>query len=83
MGVRRYNTISLKEKDFYEWLCGFTGGEGMFYIEHSKAKLSNNFVFKFGICLHVDDKEVLLAIHKILPPPLRGGARDEGRKVWD
>lgn len=72
--VRRYSTTSITRmveseqeneatsiRNFYEWLSGFTDGEGHFYI---LIKLS--CAFRFQINLHKDDIDVLYYIHKRL-----------------
>jgi hypothetical protein len=47
--------------NFYEWLSGFTDGEGYFYIV-----ISRSCAFRFQINLHKDDIDVLYYIHKTL-----------------
>ena len=48
-------------RNFYEWLSGFTDGEGYFYI-----LITRSCAFRFQINLHKDDIEVLYYIHKRL-----------------
>lgn len=49
--------------NFYEWFCGLTDGESSFYI---KSTGSRTFSFRFQICLHKDDLEMLKFIQKTL-----------------
>ena len=54
--------------DFLDWLRGITDAEGCFYIA-KKYNLNRDkvrFDFYFKITLHVDDREALEFIHKIL-----------------
>jgi len=48
-------------RNFYEWLSGFTDGEGSFFIA-----ISRSCAFRFQINLHKDDIDVLYYIHKTL-----------------
>lgn len=48
--------------NFYEWLAGFTDGEGYFYI----VTTGQSCAFRFQINLHKDDINVLYYIHKTL-----------------
>lgn len=48
-------------RNFYEWLGGFTDGEGSFYIVTGRS-----CAFRFQINLHKDDINVLYYIHKTL-----------------
>lgn len=64
LSLRRYSTTSeVREENFYEWLCGLTDGEGSFYI---KSTGSRTFSFRFQLCLHKDDLEMLKFIQKTL-----------------
>ena len=52
--------VNKKAKDlenFYWWLCGFTDGEGLFYIKLTENE--TNAAFSFKISLHLDDSAVL------------------------
>ena len=52
--------VNKKAKDlenFYRWFCGFTDGEGCFYIKFTENE--TNAVFSFKISLHLDDSAVL------------------------
>lgn len=51
-------------KDFYEWLCGLTDGEGMFYILRKNEK--GLFEFNYIIGLHIDDINMLRFIKEVL-----------------
>ncbi len=51
------------EGSFIEWFRGFTDGEGSFIISKGTG---NKFEFRFEICLHIDDEEILNYIHNIL-----------------
>jgi hypothetical protein len=48
--------IQMTEKEFFEWLAGFTDAEGTFYVGVS---LSQKVSFKYQIGLHIDDRQVL------------------------
>ena len=62
--MRRYSAIrETGENQFYEWLCGLTDGEGSFYI---KSVGPRGFSFRFQLCLHQDDLEMLEFIQKKL-----------------
>ena len=64
LSFRRYSTTSeVREENFYEWFCGLTDGEGSFYI---KSTGSRTFSFRFQLCLHKDDLEMLNFIQKTL-----------------
>jgi len=58
------DTNSITLDNFYNWLVGFTDGEGLFYI--NIVKNSHNAVFVFKITLHSDDALVLEFIKKNL-----------------
>jgi hypothetical protein len=45
-----------EDKDFFEWLCGFTDGEGSFMVMKNGSK---HISFRFAIHLHIDDIKVL------------------------
>lgn len=62
MGISSSSADEIKEKDFYEWFCGLTDGEGSFVI----SRMKNSFWFSFDICLHIDDTEMLNFIQKRL-----------------
>jgi len=53
---------------FYQWLVGFVDGEGSFQINSFKDSKGNitKFSFLFKINLHIDDKDVLFTIIKLL-----------------
>ena len=64
LSFRSYSTTSeVKKENFYEWFCGLTDGEGSFYF---KSTGSRTFSFRFQICLHKDDLEMLEFIQKTL-----------------
>lgn len=48
--------IQMTEKEFFEWLAGFTDAEGTFYVGVS---LNKKVSFKYQIGLHIDDRPVL------------------------
>lgn len=48
--------IQMTEKEFFEWLAGFTDAEGTFYVGVSLRKKVS---FKYQIGLHIDDRSVL------------------------
>jgi hypothetical protein len=48
--------IKMTEKEFFEWLAGFTDAEGTFYVGVS---LNKKVSFKYQIGLHIDDRPVL------------------------
>jgi len=48
--------IQMTEKEFFEWLAGFTDAEGTFYVGVS---LNQKVSFKYQIGLHIDDRPVL------------------------
>lgn len=51
-----------KINEFLHWFSGFTDGEGNFFIS-----IDRNYVkFRFKICLHIDDLEVLQVIQSNL-----------------
>lgn len=61
---RKYSTLVLGD-EFYEWLAGFTDGEGSFHISKNLTR-THSFTFKFRIGLHVDDLDTLKFIQKVL-----------------
>lgn len=64
LSLRRYSTTSeVRVENFYEWFYGLTDGEGSFYI---KSTGSRTFSFRFQLCLHKDDLEMLKFIQKTL-----------------
>ena len=63
IGKRYYSIISKTEnKDFFDWLCGLTDGEGSFML----LKKQDSYGFKFQIQLHIDDIKVLHYIQSTL-----------------
>ena len=54
----------LSRPEFYEWLRGFTDGEGNFYF--GRRGSTNTYQFFFQIQLHIDDFNVLIYIRDIL-----------------
>ena len=48
---------TLSDEDFFEWFRGLVDGEGCFIIVPSKN--NTNFLFRFHICLHKDDKNMI------------------------
>jgi hypothetical protein len=48
--------IQMTEKEFFEWLAGFTDAEGTFYVG---VDLNKKVSFKYKIGLHIDDRPVL------------------------
>lgn len=46
----------MTEREFFEWLAGFTDAEGTFYVGVS---LNKKVSFKCQIGLHIDDRPVL------------------------
>lgn len=46
----------MTEKEFFEWLAGFTDAEGTFYVGVS---LNKKVSLKYQIGLHIDDCPVL------------------------
>lgn len=63
LGIRYYSSCE-KKVDFYEWLSGLTDGEGSFYFVRRNE--TGTFDFKFQICLHVDDIQMLHFIQKTI-----------------
>ena len=68
LSLRRYSTTrAIEVRDplvnFYEWLSGLTDGEGSFYM---KSTGSRTFSFRYQLCLHKDDLEMLEFIQKTL-----------------
>lgn len=64
LSLRSYSTTSEVGQDkFYEWFCGLTDGEGSFYF---KSTGSRTFSFRFQLCLHKDDLEMLEFIQRRL-----------------
>nr|QCI56424.1 hypothetical protein [Hypsizygus marmoreus] len=78
----------VKNKDFYEWLRGFTDGEGNFYISRDKRKASV-FKFSFRIELHRNDRPLLeyiqnrLKIGKVYPLELKDTTRKSSWEVYN
>ena len=70
LGARSYSTItyenSLDNTEFYEWLCGFVDGEGMFRIKKDSRRDKFPYSWEFTIYLHIDDKHALDYIQKRL-----------------
>lgn len=62
--INNINKIKMEDKDFYEWLRGFTDGEGSFAIIPSET--GNSYKFKYSINLHKDDSPLLFYIQKRL-----------------
>jgi hypothetical protein len=62
--LREEKPGKVSNNNFFEWLCGFTDGEGVFYIQ--RVPHTFHFVFRFEINLHIDDLELLLFIQKTL-----------------
>lgn len=60
---RRYSSSQPVSKDFYEWLCGFTDGEGTFIISQ---RTDSTYSFRYQLHLHVDDIDVLYFIQNTL-----------------
>lgn len=54
--IDKRNLIS--DKDFYEWLRGFSDAESNFYIKRDNRK-DSVFQFKFKIELHINDRPLL------------------------
>jgi len=72
MTIKKNNqfTVNLDAEDrFVQWFVGFSDGEASFSVvpmyDKSGNKLST-FNFRFAIGLHIDDKNVLVSIHKRL-----------------
>ncbi len=57
-------TANINDKDFLNWLVGFTDGDGSFNFTFNKN--TNTFTFSYEIGLHIDDKLLLNNIHKCL-----------------
>ena len=53
------NENNLNDKEFLEWLSGFTDGEGCFKIKKDHRRIKSPFVFEFLIGLHKDDLKTL------------------------
>lgn len=53
--IRRRATLS--DEDFLEWFRGLVDGEGCFIITPNKN--DKNFTFRFSICMHADNKNML------------------------
>lgn len=61
---KRYysNGPKLENKNFFEWLCGLTDGEGSFMFLRTR----DGYGFKFQIQLHIDDIKMLHFIQSTL-----------------
>lgn len=61
---KRYysNSPEPEDKNFYEWFCGLTDGEGSFMLLRTR----DGYGFKFAIQLHVDDIKMLHLIQSTL-----------------
>jgi len=57
LGARSYSTItyenSLNNTEFYEWLCGFVDGEGVFRIKKDSRRDKFPYTWEFTIFLHL------------------------------
>lgn len=56
------DTTKIENKDFFEWFCGLTDGEGSFML----LKRRDSYAFKFQIRLHIDDIKALHYIQSTL-----------------
>lgn len=56
--------LNITNEEFYDWLIGFTDGEGSFTASLRNSSNNNNkditrLTFSYGLYLHIDDIEVL------------------------